>query len=94
MGLTGNISEFQLETKLYVTRTGRASDNPSALRVYGYTRKTEVRMIEHIKKLSPKLKVQFLRERVSLNQGDIPLLNSRPCQDIAAGIPEARRTVC
>src|ERR1700730_4136568 len=87
------LSKFELEAKLDITRAGSARELAERAGSYGGAGGAEIGVIEYVEKLGPEFQVHLLGDRISLNHSDIPLLDARSDQYIAAGIPKARRPI-
>ena len=87
------LSKPEFEAELNITRAGCAGKLAERRRTDGGAGSAEIRVIERVEKLGSEFEVQFLRDRVSFDDGDVPLLDARPDQDIASGISETRRPI-
>ena len=68
MPQTATRSELQLETELDIARRAGASNHTGAAGSHGYARGAEVRMVEHVEKLSPEFEIHLLGNRISFNK--------------------------
>jgi len=81
-------SEVQLKAELDIPWGVRTRDLPSRTRENRRTRAVEVGRVEDIEKLESQLEAQPFSELVLLDKGEIPLMESRPRQDVLPGIPK------
>ncbi len=72
----------------HVRRSDHRPDIAGTEQIVVHREHIEIRMVQHVEKLSAKLKTESLVESPHLRERKIPVLECRPSEDIAPGVAE------